>query len=57
MSTLEEYRLQQKYDIHKKYEHRINELIKLKGIIPNHEFNHRMKEIKEEKEKEKKMIK
>ena len=49
MSTLEEYWLQQKYDIHKKYEHRINELIKLKGIIPNHEFNQRMNEIKNEK--------
>ena len=52
MSTLDNYRLEKKFEINKEYEHKINALLKLKGIIgiiPNDEFNRRMKEIKDEK--------
>ena len=49
MSTLDNYRLEKKFEINKEYEHKIKLLLKLKGIIPNDEFNRRMKEIKDEK--------
>ena len=49
MSTLDNYRLEKKFEINKEYEHKINALLKLKGIIPNDQFNRRMKEIKDEK--------
>ena len=49
MSTLDNYRLEKKFEINKEYEHKINALLKLKGIIPNDEVNRRMKEIKDEK--------